>query len=69
MVRCSQCSCPTPDGGSRCVACGQALGLVHARVDGRAAPATTGVHVSIAEVALFVMLAVLVVSLSLGVLT
>ena len=68
MVRCPECSCPTIDGRSRCLACGGATGLVAARVDGRHAPASHGVQVSLVEVALLVLLAALVVSLSLAVL-
>lgn len=68
MDRCPKCSCPTIDGQQRCVACAGAVGLVAARVDGRRM-APGGVAISMAEVALFVVLAVLVATLSLAVLT
>lgn len=75
MVRCPECSCPTIDGQQRCLACGGAVGLVPARVDGRVLPPSSGqghpsvwLRFSVAELALLVVLAALVVSLSIGVL-
>lgn len=67
MDRCPKCSCPTIDGQQRCVACAGAVGIVPARVDGRRM-ASAGVDISLAEVALFVVLVVLVATLSLAVL-
>jgi hypothetical protein len=68
MVRCPQCSCPTIERQQRCLACGGAVGLVSARIDGRVTDTSSGLRVSIVEVVLFLVLAALVVSLSIAVL-
>jgi hypothetical protein len=68
MVRCPQCSCPTMESQQRCLACGGAVGLVSARIDGRVTNTSSGIRVSIVEAALFLVLAALVASLSIGVL-